>query len=268
MVSRLTFVSLVAALLSAAGPPAAWASTVDPIALRVEIYGLAGVRVLTLKSRIDEAADRYAITVDYATSGIAKMFVDIRTHAQVRGRLGAASPQPEAFRNETSRNGAERQSLVDYRPDGTVVGSSTPAPPAPVSQGAMRGTVDNLTAYYRLERQLARTGSCTLSVPVFDGRYRYDLHFTDRGSERLTPTFGNRYEGTAIICRMRRDVPAGVEGMERGEGARQGTIWYARLIPSASVMVPVRMQMETQLGTVDGYLAEIHGRGVDLKLME
>jgi len=30
----------------------------------------------------------------------------------------------------------------------------------------------------------------------------------------------------------------------------------------------VRMQLEAQIGTVDGYLAELHGRGVNLKLME
>ena len=32
--------------------------------------------------------------------------------------------------------------------------------------------------------------------------------------------------------------------------------------------VPVRMQMDTQLGVVDGYLAELHGEGVNLMLME
>jgi hypothetical protein len=33
-------------------------------------------------------------------------------------------------------------------------------------------------------------------------------------------------------------------------------------------MVPVRMELETQIGGVTAYLAELHGRGVDLKLME
>jgi hypothetical protein len=28
------------------------------------------------------------------------------------------------------------------------------------------------------------------------------------------------------------------------------------------------MQLETQIGSVDAYLAELHGRGIDLQLME
>jgi hypothetical protein len=54
---------------------------------------------------------------------------------------------------------------------------------------------------------------------------------------------------------------------EQDEGAKQGTIWYAKLIPG-DLMVPVRMELETQIGGVTAYLAELHGRGVDLKLME
>ena len=54
---------------------------------------------------------------------------------------------------------------------------------------------------------------------------------------------------------------------EQSEGARKGTFWYAPLLAGDAV-VPVRMQLETQIGTVDAYLAELHGRGVDLRLME
>src|SRR5947208_10280453 len=132
------------------------------IATRFEIFGFARIGVLTLRNRLEERGEHYAITADYATKGIASVFVDLKTHAEARGRLIAGSAQPESFRNDSRRNGAERQSRVDYRPDGTVDGGSKPPLSEPVSLAAMRGTVDNLTAYLRLERQLARTGSCAL----------------------------------------------------------------------------------------------------------
>ncbi len=66
---------------------------------------------------------------------------------------------------------------------------------------------------------------------------------------------------------MTRRYPPGVPELEKDEGARQGTIWYARLLPG-DLLVPVRMEMDTQLGVVEGYLAELHGPGVDLTLME
>jgi hypothetical protein len=233
--------------------------------MRMEMQGPAGVPVLTLYTRLDEAGDRYRLAADYATSGIAKLMVDIRTHAEASGRLTPASAMPEAFHSESRRNGVDRHNRVDYRPDGTLDGGSTPPLPQPISAQAMRGTIDNLTAYLRLERQLARGGDCALTVPVFDGRHRYDLQFTDAGRKTLTPAGGQNFQGETVACRMTR-INRGIPGPEENEGASAGTVWYARLL-SGDVLIPVRMELETQLGTVDAYLAEIHGRGVDLMLM-
>src|SRR5207302_2368782 len=132
---------------------------------------------------------------------------DLSTKSQVQGRLGNPAPYPVAFRRDTKRGGADRHEQVDYRPDGSIEGRSTPPPPETVPATATRGTVDNLTAYFTLERQLARTGSCALVVPVYDGRYRYDLHFTDGGRKKLAAVAGQKFEGETIACHMqRRDV--------------------------------------------------------------
>jgi hypothetical protein len=255
-----------AAAFVALGLAATPASAGDRIAMRVEVYGLMGLHVLTLNTSVDEAGDRYAINTHYATTGVAGLVIDQTTRATTVGRLIPASAQPELFRSETRRNGVERRDQVDYRPDGSVEGSSTKIAFDATPPAATRGTVDNLTAYFRLERQLAAKGTCALTVPVFDGRFRYDLVFADAGKRTLAPEGGQRLEGPAIACRMtRRD--SGPVVPEQSEGAKQGTFWYAPLLPG-DVVVPVRMQLETQIGTVDAYLAELHGRGVDLQLMK
>src|SRR5579862_7230919 len=223
-------------------------------ATRFEVFGFAGMKVLPLQNGVDESGEHYTVTTDYATKGLASMFVNLTTHAEARGRLIPGSAQPEWFRNDSRRNGTERRSHVAYRPDGAVDGAATPALPQPLPMAALRGTVDNLTAYLRLERQLARTGSCASSAHVFDGRHAYDLVFTDAGRQVLSPAGGQHFSGNAIACRMtRRDLP-GVVDPEKDEGAREGTIWYARLVPG-DLLVPVRMEMDTQLGVVVGYLA-------------
>jgi hypothetical protein len=253
------------ALLCAIGLITTPASAGDRIAMRVEVYGLMGLHVLTLNTSVEEAGDRYAINTHYATTGVAGLVVDQTTRATTVGRLTPASALPELFRSETRRNGVERRDQVDYRPDGSVEGSSTKIA-FDTASAATRGTVDNLTAYFRLERQLAAKGTCALTVPVFDGRYRYDLVFADAGKRALSPEGGQRLEGPAIACRMTRQ-DRGTADQEQSEGAKQGTFWYAPLLPGG-VVVPVRMQLETQIGTVDAYLAELHGRGVDLDLMK
>jgi uncharacterized protein DUF3108 len=237
------------------------------ITTRFEVFGFARIGVLTLRNRIEESGERYTITTDYATKGLASVFVDLTTHAEVRGRLTSGSAQPERFRNDSRRNGTERHSRVDYRPDGAVDAASTTPSSEPLPVAVTRDTVDNLTAYLRLEHQLARTGSCALTARVFDGRHAYDLVFTDAGRKMLSPAGGQRFSGNAIACRMTRRYPAGIADLEKDEGAQQGTIWYARLLPG-DLLVPVRMEMDTQLGVVEGYLAELHGEGVDLTLME
>lgn len=258
---------LMPALLGALVLLAAPALANDRIAMRVEVFGPLGLHVLTLNTFVDEIGDRYAINLHYNTTGVAGLIIDQTTRANASGRLLPASAQPEAFHSETRRNGVERLDRVSYHPDGTVEGSSTPPVSDAVAPAAARGTVDNLTAYFRLERQLAAKGTCALTVPVFDGRYRYDLAFQDAGRQMLSAEHGQHLEATTIACRMTRQTHGGPDTSEQSEGARSGTLWYASLLPG-DVVVPVRMQLDTQIGVVDAYLAELHGRGVDLQLMK
>jgi len=271
-VSSRALLSFIAALLSvgafvvALRPLPAPALANDRISMRVEVYGLMGLHVLTLNTSVEETGERYAISTHYKTTGVAGLVIDQQTHAIASGRLIPASAQAESFRSETRRNGVARQEEVNFRPDGSVDGRVIPVVADVTSPATARGTVDNLTAYFRLERQIAAKGTCALMVPVFDGRSRYDLIFADAGKQVLSPEGGQKLEGSSIACKMTRRIHSAPES-EAGEGARGGTFWYAPLLPG-DVVVPVRMQIETQIGTVDAYLAELHGRGVDLQLMK
>src|SRR4051794_30956564 len=113
-------------LLFALGLFTAPAVAADRISMRVEVYGLMGLHVLTLNTSLDETGDRYAINTHYATTGVAGLVVDQTTRATAVGRLTPASAQPELFRSETRRNGVERRDEVDYRRNGGLTGSSTP----------------------------------------------------------------------------------------------------------------------------------------------
>ena len=237
------------------------AAKADRITMRAEVFGPLGLHLLTMRTNIEEMADRYAISVDYVTTGVAGRLVNEVSHAEARGRLYPGSAQPEFFRRDTSTNGAQRHNRVHYHPDGSVEASSTPPPHHPIELRA-DGSVDDVTAYFRLGLQIAATGSCALTVPVFDGRHLYDLVFSDAGLQVISLSGGRRQE--TVACRMARDDRA-VPEAERNEGARQGTIWYAPLLPRG-VWVPVRMQLETAIGTTVAHLAELEGPGVDLRL--
>ncbi|HYU12328.1 MAG TPA: DUF3108 domain-containing protein, partial [Stellaceae bacterium] len=192
------------------------------------------------------------------------LFQDLKKHSEARGRLIATGAQPEAYHAETHRNGAERRDKVDFRAARVASGGSSPPESSPAVPTP--DAVDPLTAYFLVERQLGRGGDCALKVPVFDGHNRYNLVFTAAGEQTLSPSGGQKYSGAAKACRMQRESVAGYPNGEN-DMPRQGTIWYARLVPG-DLMLPVRLKIVTAIGTVDGYLAELHGRGKDLRLME
>src|SRR3954469_21477000 len=153
-VRRVTGVFRLAAALFCCAAPIAAANAEDRIAIKIDVIGPLGVRVLEMHSLLEaeENPGRYAVSVDYATTGLASMVVDQKTYAVAHGQLVPGSAIPGSFRNQTKRNGVERVSQVSYAADGSVQGSSNPPPTKIVAPEAARGTVDNLSAYLRLER--------------------------------------------------------------------------------------------------------------------
>jgi len=258
----------VAVFLAIAGAATARAAEAERVQARFEIFSFAGFHVLTNRIRIEETADRYAIETDLDTRGIASLFVDLTSRSKVHGALNGGTPRPQAYRSEVLRNGVDRRYQVDYRGDGTVANIS----PKPVfglslisGVERMRATVDQLTAYFLLERQLTRGGSCAMVVPVFDGSGLYNLRFADVKKDTLAADSRQNFAGPAQLCEVvREDIATNPDHNE--STYERGRIWYAR-IAAGGRMEPVRLEYDTAFGVVRGYLAEWRGRGVDLRLM-
>ncbi len=258
---------LTALLFIAAALPAS-AAELERVEARFEIFGFAGLHVLTNRTTVQERGDYYAIATDLETRGLASVFFDLTSHSEVHGKLARDAPLPDAYRADVRRNGDDRHYGVDYRGDGTATNVSTPPSserPFFVAAAQMRGTVDQLTAYFLLERQLAQHGTCRVVVPVFDGSGLYNLRFTDVKRETLSADGYQNFAGPTQLCEVvREEIMANRNKNE--DTYRRGRIWYARLV-GGDRMMPVRMEFDTEFGVVTGYLAELRGRGVDLHLM-
>jgi len=273
-------------------PPRRWAFPValaliatpavaaDKIAMRVEVFGMGGMHVATDRTTIEETVSNYAISGDLKTGGLAGLFQDFQSHATARGRLTATGAQPDSYNADIKRDSGERHDKVDFRAGAVAAGSSTApakgaaknsvsevsAAPAISAAKPPRDTVDPLTAYFLVERRLGTGGDCTMSLPVYDGRHRYNLQFADAGDQDLSASGGQHYSGPAKACKMSRENVAGYP-TDKLEMPKRGTIWYARLMPG-DLLLPVKLEMVTDIGSVTGHLAELHGRGADLKFKE
>src|SRR5689334_24155033 len=96
------------------------AAEIERTDARFEIYGFAGFHVLSNRTTVQEIGDRYAITMDLDTRGLASVFVNLTSHSEVHGEFGRGVVRPEAYRADVRRNGVERHYALDYRRDGTV----------------------------------------------------------------------------------------------------------------------------------------------------
>jgi len=266
---RLAALAVTTAMVVLPGAIRLPAAEADRVEARFEIYGFAGFHVLTNRTTVQEVGRRYAVAMDLDTRGLASIFVDLTSHSEVHGEFAGGSPHPDAYRADVRRNSVDRHYAVDYRRDGTVINasaSSSAARPFFVSADQIHGTVDQLTAYFMLEHQLVQRGTCSLVVPVFDGSGYYNLRFSDIGRDVLSPDRFQNFAGSSEACKVtREDI---VVNPDRNEDTyKQGRIWYAQVIPGDR-MLPVRMEFDTAFGSVKGYLAELRGRGVDLKMLK
>jgi len=119
--------AIAVALLLTPGVSRAPAADTDRVDARFEVFGFAGFHVLTNRTRIEEIGDRFAITMDLDTRGLASVFVDLTSHSEVHGEFARGAARPEAYRADVRRNGVERHYALDYRGDGTVTNASAPA---------------------------------------------------------------------------------------------------------------------------------------------
>lgn len=260
---------IVAALSYFAAALSGSSAELEHLEARFEIFGFAGFHVLTNRTTVQEHNDHYDITTDLDTRGLASVFVDLTSHFEVYGKLARDALLPEAYRADVRRNGEKHHYGLDYTGDGGVSNVSTPpfsGRPLLVSAERMRGTFDQLTAYFLVEHQLAQRGNCRALFPVFDGSGLYNLHFTDLGRETLSSDSYQNFAGPTQVCEVVRE-DALIDRNKNEDTYRRGKIWYASLIRGDRV-VPVRMEFETKFGVVRGYLAELRAHGIDLHLME
>jgi hypothetical protein len=244
----------------------------DVVEMSFEGFGPAGVHVATTHTVIEETPASYLIQGDFETAGMGALFLSLANRSVAKGWQRGDVPHPQSFESETTRNGVLHHNHVDFSASGSPNGYFTPAPSEPVTPVAatqLPGTVDNLTAYLLVERQIAHGGGCTMRVPVYDGRHRYDLDFSDVGDAVLKPAAGQKFSGSAHECRMvRREIGGFYVDKSHDEGASSGTIWYAPLLPEADLAVPIRMEMQTEIGDVEIYLSQLKSRSVNLRLMQ
>jgi hypothetical protein len=165
------------------------------------------------------------------------------------------APQTYNFRYATS----EKREAVELRFQQRMVSDIIINPPShpsaravPITAADLQNVVDPLSAIALLS--LARPGrlaggdACNKRLPIFDGKMRYDLVLSPKGTRQVSE---GRLRGTAQVCRVSYVPIAGHKAGKSSDYASGNSgieIWLVP-VPEAGLLIPYYVQVPTPAGT-------------------
>ncbi|HEY0290745.1 MAG TPA: DUF3108 domain-containing protein [Hansschlegelia sp.] len=272
--------SLVAApLLAATGPAAAETRVRARYALTLAGFDIG---TATMQAGIDKAS--YDMNMSVRMTGLVKFFTGGRGAATSRGAYGDTSVSPSAYALNTKSS--DKGQIIRFALAGGAIRQISVEPPpktkdtVPVTDADKRGVVDPLSA---LMMPVAGTAdpldksSCDRTLPVFDGRQRFDVTLRYDRMETATadPSAKGSYDGKLIVCKASYKAIAGHKpGREQVvfmENNKDMEVWLAP-VSGTRALLPWKISVRTPIGTavisatsfVVGAGDKQAGKGVDL----
>ena len=237
---------MLAVLLSATGRAAA----ADTVALALDYDVRFGpLRLLTMSLATQATGDRYSARMVLETQGLIGRLFPWRAESETRGRREGGLLRPEHHRADGTYRATRRVVEIDYAPDGSVRSRVEPPPEhdsrTAVPDALQQATIDPITASLR-----AVAAGCRGTLPVFDGRRRYDMHLTELGAGEV-PSRRGVYRGPARHCRATIEPHAGFwrSAPQESETPARLDFWIASPAPELPP-APVYLELAGARGTL------------------
>ncbi len=207
---------------------------------------------------------RYQVQTSMNTGGLASVFFKSDYTVMGLGKIddtGAILPS----RYDSQFIGRDKKTLVSliYDPDGLPMPAAVDPPygerilKQPVSLEQKRNTVDPMGAWVHMMTGVSviRDQPCGTSVPIFDGRRRYNFELKLLGEKRIKVGGGKIYKGKAYYCSFIYKPVAGYKESQLAEDAVPVPPMKVWIIPlktptGRTLLVPARVDAEAPVGTL------------------
>lgn len=219
---------------------------------------LAGITIGKGGWVVDVTEDQYSAAVSGATTGLMKSIGGGSGTGASQGRI--VSGQLVPFNYLSTVNYGKKAEMIRIALTGGSVKESSiePEPPVtpdriPVTDAQRRNVLDPMTG------SLLRVGgtgdplgpeACRRTIPVFDGRMRYDLSLDFKRIEMVKAEKG--YKGPTVVCAVYFTPIAGYvpdrASIKYVAAQRDMEIWFAP-IAGTRVLVPFKIVIPTPIGT-------------------
>lgn len=195
---------------------------------------------------------RYALKSVVELSALLGAF-EWRGITETSGVLAAGSARPERYAFDYRSKGRGGMVRMAFEKGDVVELSALPSSPAggamvPLKEHHTRNVLDPLSAILTLS-QPTNNQPCNRTLPIFDGKQRFNLTFKMRGTEALA---GARHgQARGIVCQIKyKPIGGYVANSDTRKYAAENNIEIAfRPIQGGRVMVPYRLTLPTVIGT-------------------
>jgi hypothetical protein len=215
-----------------------------------------GLRVMKVVIDIDKADGTYEADAGLRTAGLAGFFKEVEINATAQGQNTDAGVSPIGYEHRNAKSKKNRVIRINFDDQGIASPYIHPpfgslGDPAPTTKD-LTGAFDPLSTLVALS---TRSAGCGRTVPVFDGKQRYDLRFTE-GEATLVSTRG--YRGAAIKCEVYYTPVSGFDPEDLADAGvykKPFVIW----LPDDPSVPPVPVRIK---GDVSGFSVAIEARDI------
>ncbi len=189
------------------------------------------------------------------------------------GRVTSTGPEPDMYAINYS-NGGKKSERLRMTFDGravtgvSIIPRTRPAPRTiPVTKEQLEGVLDPMSGAFLTAKSNNPNGDlnvCNHTLPVFDGRQRFDLVVSPKRTVTVKRTTRAGYGGPAVVCGVKFIPIAGHQpdnpGIRLMAQSNEIEVW---LIPvrGTNMYVPYRIVLPTPVGYGTALVTSIHVSG-------
>ena len=235
----------------------------QPLYLKYEAY-FGGLHAMDINLQVDRSPQDYEISLEARLTGFISNFFSFEMASRAAGMTGEEGPRPKRFRTQNVWQGKkERWVEISYGSNGSLQVAAEPPAQADdrdkVPESYRLGTMDPMSGFLAIVETLSRSGDCSNSVEVFDGRRRYDLVTQDRGAKTLAVSAYAPYGGPATHCRLALKQVTGFWKKEHLKKRYPEEIdLYLTQVEPGAPLLPIRLEAENPFGAIRVHLVH-HG---------
>jgi len=241
-----------------------------PVVTTFDIY-VGGLHFLTADILFEEQKDSYLTRMHAHTAGYLYKILKWDGNVSSTGRIKGDHLEPIVYSNLDTWQDKPKVTKLMFDKKGDIQAEFNPPNTdknrEPVTDEQKRGALDPVTALLQMLANVAVNQTCTGTVPVFDGKRRFDLVGEDHGLELVDDKDYGTYKGPARNCSVDFTMVAGEwkdreknrfwerENGEQGRAAFH--IWLAS-VASDLPALPVRLESTSVFGDIVAHLSSWH----------